>query len=126
MPPSTSPRRNEPNEEDQALKHWIHWTLLIGLIASAVLLAVGLSLTDRQGKLDVDHAPKGLGRLLAGASRGDGPSILGLGLLALTFTPIVRVGVLAIGWFLEGERRFLLVALGVLALLAAGTALGLA
>jgi len=48
-----------------------------------------------------------------------------LGILALMATPILRVGVLAAGWSLEGERRFAAIAGAVLILLGASLYLGL-
>jgi uncharacterized membrane protein len=48
-----------------------------------------------------------------------------LGLLILIGTPVLRVAVLAVGWWMMGDRRFAAVALTVLALLGLSLALGL-
>ena len=58
------------------------------------------------------------------AAKGDGTAILQLGLLVLMLTPVARVVVLAVGWLVDREWRFALVALFVFALLMTSLILG--
>ena len=93
-----------------------------GLLLSAVLIAVGLALAALHGRL-VSH-PVGVseipGLLRAGHPRG----FMGLGVLVLLATPILRVLVLIGGFALDRDWRFSAVALGVALLLLTGILLG--
>jgi uncharacterized membrane protein len=62
--------------------------------------------------------------LLAGLFAGN-PTLLKAGVLLLMCTPVARVLVLTAGLFLEGDRRFGLVSLTVLAILTTSAALAL-
>lgn len=68
------------------------------------------------------------GTLMAAGLLGHGhawaPLCLSWGIGALIATPVVRVALLAYGYAREGDWKFCAVSLGVLALLLAGTALG--
>ena len=57
--------------------------------------------------------------LLTGLSFGV-EAVLRIGVVLLMLTPVVRVAVLTLGLFREGDRRFGLVSLTVLAVLVAG------
>lgn len=105
-----------------ALHHRVHIVLRAGVVASGLLLAAGLALVlagDPSGAI-----PTSVPAALRGALRGDGVSLIVLGLLVLMATPISRVAILAAGWFREGDRRFAAVAGAVLAILALGVVLG--
>ena len=78
----------------QRLERSVEWVLTAGVVASGALLVLGLS----------------LGR----------EPLLRAGVLVLMFTPVVRVLVLTLGLFWEGDQRFGFVSLTVLAILAAG------
>jgi uncharacterized membrane protein len=62
--------------------------------------------------------------VLRSAVGGNGAALIQIGLLALIATPIMRVAVLALGWGLARNRRFMVVSLVVLALLAISFFLG--
>jgi uncharacterized membrane protein len=111
--------------ETHRLERWVHWILLTGLVLSGLMLVTGLGLALLRGGPRPDGPPPGLPSLFRAAASGDGVAWLDLGLLALIGTPVLRVAVLALGWWLAGERRFAIVALAVLGLLAAGLLLGL-
>lgn len=115
---------NPSSREDQerALDHWVHRSLLAGLIVCGTLLVLGLTLNS--GTPERAGPPPGFRSLVGRSIGGDGPSLIRLGLLALLSTPVLRVVVLSIGWFRAGERRFALVAVAVLVLLVAGVILG--
>jgi uncharacterized membrane protein len=78
----------------RGLERSVEGVLTAGVLASGALLVLGLSL-GREG-------------------------FLRAGVLLLMFTPVVRVLVLTVGLFREGDRRFGFVSLTVLAILAAG------
>jgi uncharacterized membrane protein len=76
------------------LEKRVEWVLTAGVVVSGALLLLGLS----------------LGR----------EPFLRAGVVLLMLTPVARVLVLTLGLFREGDRRFGLVSLAVLAILVAG------
>jgi uncharacterized membrane protein len=110
--------------ESRRLARWVHRTLLIGLVLSGCLVGVGLALALLLGQPRPVGPPPSAPVLLRRAAGGDGTAWMELGLLALMFTPVLRVAVLAVGWWLAGEKRFSAVALVVLGLLGLSLALG--
>jgi uncharacterized membrane protein len=109
--------------ESHRLEHLVHRTLLTGLLIGASLLALGLALTFID-KSPHTGPPPTLRLVFQGALRGRSAAVLDLGILALVATPILRVAVLAVGWWQAGDRRFAAVALIVLGLLGLSMALG--
>jgi uncharacterized membrane protein len=81
------------------LERAVELALSVGVATSAVLLLTGLF--------------------------AQSPLVLKAGVLLLMCTPVARVVVLTAGLFLEGDRRFGLVSLVVLAILATSAALAL-
>ena len=112
-----------PPDDSHQLQHWVHRTLLGGLVISAGLLLAGVLATLVQGQ---QEAPRheSIAALLHGAGRLDGPALTTLGLLVLMVTPIVRVVVLLVGWVRRRDWHFAAVALVVLALLVISLSLG--
>jgi uncharacterized membrane protein len=106
------------------LEHWVHYSLLVGLLLSGLLLIAGLAMALARHEVQPAGPPVPLAVVLRGALSGDGVACLNLGLLALMLTPVLRVCVLVVGWSLAGERHFALVALSVLALLGLSVVLG--
>ncbi len=111
--------------QDQDMGHWVHWSLLAGLVVSGCLLTVGLGLRLASGPRPQEGPPSPVPSLVREALQGDGVALINLGLLTLIGTPMLRVVVLGIGWAREGDYRFAAVALIVLALLGLGLVLGL-
>ena len=111
------------HDDSHQLQHWVHWTLLAGLIVSAVLLTCGVAAMLVQGH---EHAPRheSLVTLCREAAGFHGPAITTLGLLVLMITPILRVVVLLVGWTLRRDWAFATVAFVVLALLVLSLSLG--
>lgn len=113
------------DDETHRLQRWVHRSLLIGLVVSALLLAAGLLAATRVPRPEDSQMPQPIGALVRSALLGEGEALMTLGLLALMATPVIRVGVLAAGWSVEGELRFAAVAAAVLILLGASLYLGM-
>jgi uncharacterized membrane protein len=99
------------------LEHWVHLTLLGGLLLSGVCLIVGLCVALLSGQPRPEGMPPPFWDVLLASFAGNGAALIEVGLLLLIATPIMRVAVLALGWGLAGNRRFMAVSLVVLALL---------
>lgn len=106
------------------LEHAVHWALFGGLSASTALLTCGLAGALIHGGPRPEGPPPPFVDILRGAARGEPVALMGLGLLLLIATPVLRVAVLAVGWSLERNRRFAAVACAVLALLVVSFLLG--
>ena len=111
--------------ETQRLGHWVHRSLLTGLAFSSVLLLGGLACAGARAQPRPEGLPPPMAAVARGAVAGNGTDLMILGLLVLMATPVLRVGVLGLGWGLEREWRFLAVAAAVLGLLGLSLALGL-
>ena len=83
--------------EGRRLERLVELALTIGVAASGVLLLSGLVLGS--------------------------DLVLRAGVVLLMLTPVIRVAVLTLGLFRDGDRRFGLVSLTVLAVLVAGIVL---
>ena len=116
----------DATEGSHRLADWVHRTLLTGSILSAGLLAAGLAVTLIQGQPRPEGPPPSGWTILREVARGEGAGLIDLGLFALMATPIVRVAVLAVGWGIDRQWRFLGVAVAVLVLLSVGLFLGMA
>jgi uncharacterized membrane protein len=114
----------EPRDP-RRIEHWVHRSLLAGLLLSGLLLSGGLLAAWIGGQPQDAEYPQPLASIVDGALRGRGEALMTLGVLALMATPIVRVGVLAVGWLSEGNWRFAAVAAAVLALLGVSLYLGM-
>jgi uncharacterized membrane protein len=114
------------SSDSHPLAHWVHWSLLLGVVLSGVLLGTGLAVAlirdDPRPEL---KKPLPVEVLLRDGRDGNGVALIYLGLLALMVTPVLRVVVLVIGWGVEGDWRFAGVALAVLGLLGVSVFLGL-
>jgi hypothetical protein len=108
------------DEQEHRLARVVSWTLLSGLSASVALIGLGWLLSLRQ---EPSEEPRNTG-LLARAVHGDATAILECGLLVLMLTPVARVLILAVGWLLNRDWTFSLIAFCVLALLALSVLLG--
>ncbi len=103
----TSPRRRP-----DLLREGIGAVLRFGTLAAIAAVGVGYLLL-----LDSGDAP-GTQPLVELLKDGGGGAVVGIGLLVLTLVPIGVLVVAATGFWRHGERRELVVALVVLALLA--------
>lgn len=110
-------------DDRHQLQHWVHRTLLTGLVISALLLIGGVTAMLAQGHEQVPRHDS-LSTLLHEVARFNGPAVTTLGLLVLMITPIMRVVVLLLGWTLERNWVFAAVALVVFGLLILSLSLG--
>jgi uncharacterized membrane protein len=123
-------------EQDQRLEVAIGMLLRIGVIAAAVLVAIGGVLALRHPEAPVPnyrvfHAPgdhssaiatgapmHSIGGVFRRLRHGSGASIIDLGLLVLIATPIARVVFAVIGFAREHDTLYTIISLIVLAILA--------
>jgi uncharacterized membrane protein len=112
-----SQERKTPEHSADALAIAVHWTLLLGLVFSALLMVAGLIVALVKNQPRPEELITNVRELLRLAIETNGVAWMELGVLALLFTPILRVVVLAIGWSIERDRRMALVAITVLVLL---------
>ena len=115
---------NKPSRP-HPLEHWVHLSLLTGLLLSGVLLIWGLFVTLLNGQPRPEGPPPPPFReVMKAAAEGNGAALIYVGLLVLIGTPILRVAVLALGWGVSNHWRFMAVSLVVLVLLAVSFFLG--
>jgi uncharacterized membrane protein len=134
--PTAEARREPTREDDQRLEVAIAVLLRVGVIAAAILVAIGGVLVLRHPEAPVPdyrifHAPaESSSTVSAGASihsiaavfrhlrDGSGASIIALGLLLLIATPIARVVFAVVGFARERDTLYTIISLIVLAILA--------
>ena len=108
------------------LEHSIGRLLALATLVGVVVLAVGVIAMIAAGISPLDTPPAfDLAAIPARTGRLDPAAVLWLGLVIVIATPPVRVGAALVGFAARGERRMVLVALGVLALIAVGIVVGL-
>ncbi len=94
--------------------------LRYGSLISTLVMALGLVLILLRGvsAYPVLESPAPVGVVVARAFRLDAPAIAELGLILLLLTPILRIAVAAASFALERDYRYMLIALGVLTVVA--------
>ncbi len=109
-----------------SLEHSIGRLLTIATVVGVVVLAIGVVAMVAAGISPLDAAPSVDLRAIPGQlARLDPAAILWLGLLIVIATPPLRVAAALAGFAARGERRMVLVASVVLALIAVGVAVGI-
>ncbi|MGE5184325.1 MAG: DUF1634 domain-containing protein [Acidobacteriota bacterium] len=106
--------------DSHAAHRLVQWVLRGGLALATLLLAVGLVLALASG--DHTAVPVRLHDVLSEGATAD--RLIAIGLVLLAFTPVVRVLSLVVIWAIERDRKFVLVGLAVVAVLAAAIATG--
>lgn len=124
--PPEKPRKLSQSKDRTALM--IGWILRGGVIVSAVITLLGLLLLPfRSGGftgLRLDTFPHTLGEVWVGLLGLHPTAVIELGLLLLIATPVVTVATSAIAFAIERDRRFVVIALLVLAILLTSFLLG--
>lgn len=98
------------------------------LLASAVVLLGGILYLRAHAGEPVSYRTfhseaenlRHVGTVLPGAARGNGSSLIQLGVLLLIATPVARVVVMAVAFLLERDRLYLAISLAVLGILLVG------
>ncbi len=124
------------DEETRLLRVWTPKILRTVLVAAVTVLIVGLAeatfgspghyarrFHELQRGIDL-RQPKDFGPLIGDALRGDGRSIMTLGLMLLTMVPIARVTFTLLVFLKEKDYPYVAMTGYVLAALILGAALG--
>lgn len=114
----------------ERLRLVVSWVLTIGVLISAGFIAIGFAgsfLIGWRGSLvgqpHLDAPITDFGGLVAGIGAMRPQAIAQLGLLVLVATPIMRVLASLVGFALEGDRLYVGITTGVLAILLASALL---
>jgi uncharacterized membrane protein len=106
----------------------ISWILQIGVVLSAAIIIVGLFLLLGQGgALDAQQLqtfPHTLDQVWSGLRVLQPQAIIELGLLLLIATPVLRVMISVVAFNMEHDRRYVVIALLLLAILMTSFMLG--
>jgi uncharacterized membrane protein len=103
------------------LRRWISRVLLSGTVVAVAIIALGVAIGVVGGEgLEI---ATGSGGVLSEIAAGKPGSIVLLGIVVLTLTPVAQLTVAALAFGTAGERRYLLITLAVLALLLASLAI---
>lgn len=132
--PTPSPAGAEHDARLRQVELTISTLLRVGVLASLTVLVTGTVLmlvwlsrsgtTLSQVTAPEPWFPHSFGSVLSGLWRLEGPSVAMLGLLVLIATPVLRVAVSIVAFFLQRERAFVLITIGVLLMLIASFLLG--
>ena len=120
------------------MDRWISWLLRGGVLISLVFLVMGMTLTfihhpdylslatsTQHLKNPVaETVPHQISDIFTMIAQGRGQGIMALGLLVLIATPIMRVALSVVTFWLEKDRAFVWITAGVLSLLLLSLALG--
>lgn len=111
---------------DERLEIFIGNLLRLGVLVSAIIVALGGALYLAQHGREIvnyqifrSELPelRNLAGICASALHLRSDGIMQLGLVLLIATPIARVALAAVGFYLEGDRLYVIVSLIVLAIL---------
>jgi uncharacterized membrane protein len=103
------------------LRRWISRVLVVGTVAAVAIIALGVAVGVVGGEgLSIPAGGRGV---LAEIAAGKPGSIVLLGIVVLTLTPVAQLTVAALAFGKAGERRYLLITLAVLALLVGSMAI---
>ena len=95
-PDGAIPAAVESPRNEHAIQDVSAWVLRIGVVTSVLVMALGLTLAFVHHPPSVQHMKTAvlkynLGAIYHGVLRGDGESIIDMGLFILVLTPIARV-----------------------------------
>lgn len=104
---------------DRLTDAWVGWTLLVGLLMSIAVMALGLLVTAVQHGQNASRVLP-LNQVLPQVAHGNGPALLDLGILLLFATPLIGVVVALTSFVRRRDAAFVAVSGLLLVLLAAG------
>jgi uncharacterized membrane protein len=104
---------------DEKAQDAISAVLRYGALLSTVVMATGLALALWRRQVMPRPATLSAGDLLNSALRLDPAGITELGILLLLLTPVFRVVVAAVSFGLERDTKYLVISLGVFAVVLA-------
>lgn len=106
----------------------ISWILQVGVVLSAIIILVGLSLLITQGGIlgaqQLQAFPHTLNQVWSNLLVLQPQAIIELGLILLIATPVLRVVISVIAFNMEHDRRYVIIALLLLAILMTSFMLG--
>jgi uncharacterized membrane protein len=100
---------------DEKAQDAISAVLRYGSLLSTAVMAIGLALVLWRGQVMPRSGALSLGNLLYSALRLDPAGITEVGILLLLLTPVFRVVVAAVSFGLERDVKYLVISLGVFA-----------
>lgn len=123
--------------EPAALEDLIGFVLLVGVLASAAIIVVGVALLIPPGhhkqlllsqlfsERDVPIAsmPRSYSMIVRGVLRGEPVAVIDFGVVLLILTPVLRVALSAVFFVIRRDRLYAIVSTVVLILLLLGFAL---
>ncbi|HEY1807822.1 MAG TPA: DUF1634 domain-containing protein [Acidobacteriaceae bacterium] len=111
---------------DQRVENWVGYMLRTGVLLAAAIVLIGGAMymaKNHAERPDYSHFHGETVQLMTvhgivrGVGSGDPRSIIMLGLLVLIATPVARVGMCLVGFFLERDRLYVAVSGAVLLIL---------
>ncbi len=108
------------SDDERRLRAWVSVTLTVGMAIAIGVIAIGMALALVSGR--------GLGigsTWIAGLTKAEPGSIVLLGVLLLTLTPVAQLTAAAVAFGRAGEHRYLTIALVVLGLLLGSLAIAI-
>lgn len=107
------------------VNRYVQVVMTIGVVLSFVLLVWGSILLLVSGKTELAAmSPGHIAAILRGAVKLDPIATINLGLFVLLMVPVARVIAAMIAFIIQRDRKYALIALIVLAVLAASTLVG--
>ena len=99
--------------------------LLYGIVTAVVLLAIGLAAFLIDSDLEIEDGVT-IESLLDGIWNTSAVGIVGIGILVIISTPLVRIVATAVIFRREGDRLMVFLSISVLAIIVSGLLLGMA
>lgn len=109
--------------ERTKINRYIRIVLMVGMLSSVVTMIIGLVMLGfSEGTWE--NVPLSLSGIVEGIAHGNPIAVIDLGILMLIATPLARVIAALIAFALGRETKFVMVALGVLTVVAIAVFVG--
>jgi len=109
--------------ETDRLNEILRLVLLVGMLLSVGVLILGLLMFSLCGA-GWEETTLSLGEIAEGLMEGNPVAVIDLGILLLIATPLTRVIASLVVFLMEGERKFVAVALAVLTVVSMAVLVG--